>query len=441
MNKKQPNILFFFPDQFRSDWVGINSCEPVKTPNIDRLAKNGVLFNNAYTPSPLCAPARACLASGRAYMDCRVPNNSCDYQLELPTYYQLLRNCGYNVAGVGKFDLHKDTSDIANLFWGLDGSRLLKEWGFTHGIDNEGKIDGIYSYTQNNNTPCGPYLNFLHQNGMAEQYIEDYRKGSKREGIYINTLPEYAYCDNWLADNGMNILEDIYKEKPWHMVINFTGPHNPMDATQSMRDKLSDISFSQPFANNDYDKELEQERRQNYAAMIESIDNQVGRYIQWLEKNGQLDNTIVIFSSDHGEMLGDHSRHGKCSWYEASVKIPLIISGPGISTGVESDSLVSIEDITATILEYTGAETLPDMDGKSLSSILSEKSTHHRDYIHSGLFAGKINWKMTYDGQYKYVNDNTTDILYDLNSDPQELKNVASANKETVERLKGIAFD
>ena len=119
----QPNFLFFLPDQHRPDWLGVNKALPLRTPNLDALAARGVRFTRAYTPSPLCAPARACLASGRAYGACRVFGNRQDYPLDLPTYYQRLRDGGCRVAGVGKFDLHKDLTKP--LFWGLDGSRLL----------------------------------------------------------------------------------------------------------------------------------------------------------------------------------------------------------------------------------------------------------------------------------------------------------------------------
>ena len=137
----RPNILLFFPDQFRYDWVTGNSNNiPVHTPNLSRLAGEGAWFRQAIVPSPLCAPSRACLASGREYERCGVPSNAVDYPLTLTTLYSLLRDRGYYVAGCGKFDLHKATEE-----WGLDGKRLLKRWGFSDGIDNAGKMDAVGS--------------------------------------------------------------------------------------------------------------------------------------------------------------------------------------------------------------------------------------------------------------------------------------------------------
>ena len=127
----RPNILFLFPDQLRHDFVEpADSGIPVRTPNIKKLAAAGVLFTEAVTPAPLCAPARACLASGLEYDRCRVPSNRESYPLDQATFYRLMRASGYHVMGCGKFDLHKPELD-----WGLDGKRLIRDWGFSDGVD------------------------------------------------------------------------------------------------------------------------------------------------------------------------------------------------------------------------------------------------------------------------------------------------------------------
>ena len=121
----RPNILLLFPDQFRFDWVsGYSQNIPVETPNLTRLAKDGIWFRRASVASPLCAPSRACMASGREYTRCGVPSNQADYPLTQTTFYSLLRSAGYHVAGCGKIDLHKKTLD-----WGLDGKRLSEGMG------------------------------------------------------------------------------------------------------------------------------------------------------------------------------------------------------------------------------------------------------------------------------------------------------------------------
>lgn len=424
---KKPNILFFFPDQWHPDWLGCNPELDLKTPNIDWLMENGVRFTNAYTPSPLCAPARACLAAGQDYKNCGVFNNQQDYDLSIPTYYQVLRGGGYRVAGVGKFDLHKDLSQKD---WYLDGSRLLDEWGFTEGIDNEGKFDAIGSY-KDNNGPVGPYMNYLVQEKLIETHLEEYAKG---KGHWTTELPEEAYCDNWLSNNGINFLRNFPEDAPWHLVINFTGPHNPMDVTKRMRADWKDKSLPMPEGD---DSEVTLERRRNYAAMIENIDRKMGIFIDEVRKRGELDNTLIVFSSDHGEMLGDHGRWGKATWYEGSTCVPLVISGPGIAKGIETDALVVLQDITATFLDYANLPKLPEMEGQSLRGILENDVYHHRDFVISGLQNPRgPRWDMVYDGRYKYIKKEDEEILYDLKEDPDEDKNIIDSNLDIAAKLR-----
>ena len=204
----QPNFLFFLPDQHRPDWLGSNPALPLRTSNLDRLARGGVRFENAYCNSPLCAPSRASIASGKSYERCGVRNNGQDYPLRQPTYYQSLRAAGYRVAGVGKFDLHKPTLD-----WGPDGSRLLEEWGFTEGLDNEGKIDGSNAFRANPDA-AGPYLSFLRRRGLAEIYVREHQERKQHLGAYTTAVPDDAYCDNWLSENGLRFLRGFPTGQP-----------------------------------------------------------------------------------------------------------------------------------------------------------------------------------------------------------------------------------
>ncbi|MHC4874740.1 MAG: sulfatase family protein, partial [Planctomycetota bacterium] len=317
------NILFLFPDQHHRDWMTYNKELPIVTPNIDRLMKEGTTFTRCYTSSPVCAPARACLASGMDYQNCRVRSNGTDYPLDLPTYYQSLQKAGYNVAGVGKFDLHKPKQPMN---WNLDGSRCLDEWGFTHGIDNEGKLDGSNCYSLYGG-PQGPYLDFLKKRGKADIYVNEHKIRKTCASAYITELDEDEYCDNWVGQNGLDIIRDLPKDTPWHLVVNFTGPHEPMDVTKRMADRWKDVEFPPPHKNEqeDYTAEDHQRNRQYYSSMIENVDRNVGLYLDLLEERGELENTVIIYSSDHGDMLGDHNRWHKSIHYEASIGIPLVI--------------------------------------------------------------------------------------------------------------------
>jgi arylsulfatase A-like enzyme len=182
MIDSRPNILLFLPDQWRPDFLGFVGIHPVRTPNIDGLTRRGTVFTRATTPSPLCAPARACLAAGLSYRVSPVANNDHDFPLERPTIYSRLHDAGYQTGSVGKLDLHKATLD-----WGTDGRRSMDSWGFTHGLDSEGKLDAVRSYLENNREPAGPYMAFLAQRGLADTHVGDF--GSRDPWLDTDPTP------------------------------------------------------------------------------------------------------------------------------------------------------------------------------------------------------------------------------------------------------------
>jgi arylsulfatase len=428
---RQPNVLFFFPDQQRHDWTGLNPDLPLRTPHFNDLAARGTNFTRAWCSSPLCAPSRACVASGRRYERCGVLDNSANYPLDQPTYFQALRDSGYRVAGVGKFDLHKDTTDPDNLWWELDGSRLLHEWGFTEGIDNEGKFDGSGSYRRHG-TPRGPYLKFLAGRGLADTYVQEHATAKQHMDAYTTALPDDAYCDNWVADNGLRLLRQFPQDQPWHLVINFTGPHNPMDVTASMRARWQDVDLPLPHHNDEADHAGLLRNRQNYAAMIENIDRQVGRFLQAVEERGELDDTLIVYASDHGEMLGDHGRWGKSTWQQPSVGVPLVIAGPDVSNATCAAPVV-LHDLPVWFLDRAGAAPMPDVDGYSLQPLLYDAGASHRDFVVTALH----DWRAVTDGRYKLVlQAGHPERLFDLDTDPVEATDLAAEQPACVARLR-----
>ena len=429
----RPNILLFFPDEHRFDWVGTTPGLKVRTPNLDTLAARGVRFTQAVCPSPLCAPARACLASGMEYENCRVPRNSVIYPLDEQTFYGLLRDSGYHVMGCGKFDLHKGSPS-----WGLDGKHSLKEWGFSDGIDNAGKGDCVASSV---NGPADPYSAFLQQRDLLKTHRDDFHK--RRQigpgASFVTPLPDDAYCDNWIAGNGLKLLDAAPKAKPWFMQVNFNGPHPPWDVTKSMEKLYDGVDFPAP--NNPgsaADKSYLGVRR-NYSAMITNIDRWLGTFVETLKKRGELDNTIIVYSSDHGEMLGDHGMWGKSVPWQPSAGVPLTIAGPGVKSQAPSEALVSTMDLAATFLNYAGVPVPSAMDSRSLKPLLQGKTKTHREHVRSALAL----WRMVYDGQYKLVrgygrrtSEGASDtLLFDLSKDPLENNNLAAAKPDVVKRL------
>lgn len=434
MTSTQPNFLFLLPDQHRFDWLGTTPGLGVRTPHLDALGARGVRFTRAICPSPLCAPSRACLASGREYDRCGVAGNRDDYPRGQPTYYRLLRDAGgYAVVGVGKFDLHK-----ASPIWGLNGHNSLDEWGFTAGIDNAGKRDAVSSGAV---APLDPYMAHLHSRGLAQAHVADFRARKGYGGTQPTPLPEDAYCDNWIAANGLRLLEELAPNRPWHMVVNFTGPHEPMDITVAMAQWYATTEFPLPHLTSGEAASLAAaglgpaqllQIRRNYSAMVENIDRWVGAFLKAVRDRGEMDRTIVVYSSDHGEMLGDRGLWAKSQPWQPAIGIPLIAAGPGISEGVVSGAPVSLMDLAATFLDYAGVRCPADMDSVSLRPLLEGRAQTVRSIARSGLHR----FRVLFDGRYKLVRGMANGPwLFDLEADPWEDNDIAAQRPELLKRL------
>ncbi|MBN8733864.1 MAG: sulfatase-like hydrolase/transferase [Acidobacteria bacterium] len=435
---RPPNILLLFPDQWRPDWGGWNGKLDVRTPHVDGLRKRGMEFTHATVPSPLCAPSRACLASGQRYGSCGVENNGQDYPAKLTTFYQMLQGAGYRTMACGKIDLHKKTLD-----WGTDGKRMTREWGFTDAIDNAGKRDAPRS-VQLAGRPTDPYMAMLQERGLMQAHIDDFSHREEYKDTFATPLPDGAYCDNWIGQNGLDLLRRSPKGKPWFLQVNFTGPHGPMDITAAMEKRVRSRRYPQPYGNTQFEPAVHEAIRQNYTAMCENLDLWVGRYLDELKKRKELENTVVIFSSDHGEMLGDHNRWGKSLPYQPSVGVPMVVAGPGIVGGIRSSALVSVHDLAATSLDYAGVEKPAEMNSRSLRPVLEGKRKRHRDFLRSGL----NQWRMAWDGEHKLVTGfdpavrgqakpvaAAAPLLFDHNEDPNESTNVYAKRPEVAKRL------
>ena len=460
----RPNFLFFFPDQHRFDWVQWNESVPVPTPNLDVLRQRGVSFSNAIVDSPVCGPSRACLASGSTYDRCGVTDNSDNFPTDRLSYYKALRDSGYHVMGCGKLDLHK-----GDYSWGLDGKGSMEAWGFSDMIDNGGKGGGAGAYRREPIGPKDPYYAYLDSLepplGAAwaaeiqrlgevkwNQIVRE-KSGAELEDLLQRetwwgetdpvSIPDEAYCDNWIARNGLDLLKRAPEDKPWHLVLNFVGPHPPMDITGSMaRDYRGPDrvigGFEQP---HNYDGPFPPDQhiriRQNYAAMVENIDQCLGVFVDALEARGDYENTIFVYSSDHGEMLGDHGLWGKSFPFQGSAGVPLCIAGPGVRKGFESDAMVSLIDLTATFMDYAGAGELEYQDGQSLRPLLENVSSERREFSRSALTIRSGPWRFVQDHRFKLVQGFGPDgpQLFDREADPFESTNIAGAKPREVGRL------
>lgn len=439
-NNGKPNILFIMSDQHRYDYFGAAGADFMNTPNLDRLAQRGVRFSNCCTNSPLCTPARLSLATG--LLPHRVGLRNPDFlPLSTPTYYQHVRDHGYRVGCVGKLDLAK-----ADGYNGRYGDRpCAYSWGFTHPEECEGKMHAGRSAT-----PLGPYTWYLENKGLLQAFHEDYQEREKKGWIkgasHDSVLPTEDFEDVYIGRRAAEWLRNVPDDFPWHYFVSFVGPHDPFDPPTEYADLYRDADVPAPIPPNDQDKpdwidgkkqgcEAEEIRtaRRQYCASTQAIDEQIGAMLDALEERGMLENTYIIYSSDHGEMLGDHGLFTKSVPYEASMRVPLLISGPGIEKERTSEALVELMDLNPTISDLAGLPRQREMDAQSLLPVLEGQTDTHR----SGCVSALTNFRCIRTAEHKFVesyNDKTE--LYDLRNDPDEQVNVIDDHPEAAGQLR-----
>ncbi len=437
---KQPNILFLFPDQHRRDWMPYEErvFKPWQTekpdlrlPNLEKIMSQGVTFLNAVTASPLCAPARACLASGTRYPRCETLGNGWDYPLEKPTFYQSLQDVGYEVLGVGKFDFRKLTCDWFE-------TENPKKLGFTHSIDSEGKMDAVAHFTKYGEAR-GPYMKFLEEKGNNYAQIHNEDITDRKNKTHQTPLPDEVYCDNWIGQNAIDLISDSPKDKPWFIQVNFNGPHGPFDITEKMYETVKDRHYA--LGHKPREEENAEEVRKCYAAMIENIDRNIGLILDCIKERGELENTVIVYASDHGDMLGDHGRYAKCVPQRGSIDIPMIVSMPNSTRKGEYDnSLVELQDLSQTFVEMAGGNFSQGVDSLSLCDLLEGKKNTHREFTYTSL---KQKIARPYDciiaHGFKYIQYEDGASLFDLKNDPWEDEDIytraQNVEPELIEKL------
>ena len=446
-NGTAPNVLLITTDQHRWDWLGCHGTPGVVTPHLDALAERGTRITGHVTNSSVCVPARIGLATGRSPILIDAESNDDVLDPVHPTYYQQLRDAGYQVGVIGKLDLDK-----GDLQHGPRGERpKAYRWGFTHPIETLGKVIAGLDFP---GAPSGPYGMWLKEQGLWEAFMEDYcarveemfaaysafRGEKSLSDIWYrdSVLPTEAWMDNWIGRKACQWLQEVPCGFPWHLYVSFCGPHDPFDPPREWAEQFRDAEVPEPvldygtprakrFERSTYahpPDELMKARRQ-YTAELAAIDVQIGEILATLNAIGQTGDTIVMFTADHGEMLGDHRLFQKHYGYEPSMRIPMIAAGPGISTGV-SDAQTELVDVTATILDYTGTE-IGGIDGRSLRPIFEQTEARIRDAVtcteHQHRSIRTNRWKYIHNVQS--LDD--PHELYDMLEDPDETTNLIEA--------------
>lgn len=433
-----PNLLLVMADQLRWDWLGCEGTPGVHTPNLDALASRGVRFTQCTTNSAVCAPARIALASGQLPTRLQALDNSAVLPTTTPTYYQALRDNGYRVGLVGKLDLDKPVQYKAA------GDRpVLFSYGFTHPLEVEGKMMGG---NVPEGVPRGPYGRWLAERGLWKQFNADYT--TRVPGIFVSmfgddpptddlyrdsVLPADAFADTWIGDQAVEWLERIGDDTPWHLFVSFAGPHDPFDPPTELADRFRDAPVPPPLLDGfagkpararghawDFDADQFLTARRQYTASLDAVDEAVGRILAALDRRGMADDTVVVFTSDHGELLGDHWIFQKHFPYEPAMRVPLVATGPGVGRGV-SDALVELADLNPTLCELAGVSPHAGIDARSFRACLDDPDASHREIA----TCAESPYHAVRTATHKYVR-NFADVpeLYELTTDPGETHNL-----------------
>ena len=450
---RRPNILFVMSDQHRYDWLGCAGLAQVSTPHLDRLASEGVHFTQATCNSPLCAPARAALATGLRPERCHVLANSYSLPMDAWTIYQYVRRYGYRTALFGKLDLHKP-----QVYNGACGDLpILYHLGFTDPFEAEGKQHGAQQVLIEERDGfrrrllLGPYQRHLQAKGLLDAFTDDYEYRYTQHEHYAepSVLPCEDFEDAWIGDKACDYLRQVNDDSPWFAFVSFVGPHNPWDAPREYLERYVNAEMPAPVADRGASRaewvqrkqELmsrgtspatAQKMRQNYSGMVTLIDDYIGAMLAILEERGLLDDTIVVYTSDHGEMLGDLGLVHKSVQYEPALRVPMILSGWGVPRMGACDALVELFDLTPTLLEMVALPVPAGLDARSLIPLLRSETTTHREVQIAQLpFTTCVR-----DGHYKaIINPNDLPELYDLQADPGETANIYERRSDAYRRL------
>lgn len=416
-NDTQPNILFIMSDEHAPHFTGFHDHPLVRTPHLDRLAARGTVFEHAYCNSPLCAPSRMSLMTGRYIHNIGSWDNSTPLPTDTITWAHLLRAAGYDVvlAGkqhfVGPDQLHGFRAQLAR---DLHAERAHPTFDWSNGTQ----------------TAPQPWPG-LAQAGPG-QTIE----------IEVDDRAEAA---------ALTYLRDPERrDGPWALNVSFIAPHFPLIAPPEYWEQYLEARIDLPLLPpghlaaqhpaiqrmrrmfgmpDEVEEGLTRRGRVGYYGLITYLDDKIGRLLAALAETGQRENTIVVYTSDHGEMAGEHGMWRKSNFYEQSARVPLVLAGPGIPVGRRIPAVVSLVDLIATIVDLGGGKPITPLDGTSLLPPLRGAGEWPDEAFSEYLAHGVARpMAMLRSGRFKlnhYLDERPE--LYDLEADPGEFTDLATS--------------
>ena len=449
-NSGRPNILFITTDEHRYDALGAAGNKVIQTPNLDKLAAGGVRFARTYCQGPLCQPSRASIMTGQYVHQHGQTWNRFDMKPEWPTMMKQLQKSGYFTAKIGKTHFYAGSPS---------GSRdLRKNQGFVRSFGLDYVLEEFDKQAHAIKGIVTPYTEYLKEKGLYQAYIKETPEhGTPKARVEDNYLGKTSQLSqehdltSFIAHKSIEWLDGYQDQKPFFLWISFVAPHPPLidDPIWAafyknkkilpgprQRPKIPDNAWGRYLGGwlkgiktEKLTPELLLEAARHYYGMVSLIDQKIGDLVNALERQGREANTWIIFTADHGEMLGDHGLMFKNVFYKGSVLVPNIIHPPGGGTPRVVNSPTQSIDLTATVIDLARAESPKDSRGRTLLPFL-EGNGKPREAAFSEM-AGHGNrgnfLVMTATDRYRYLYDSQNEIpceLFDLQEDPDELNNL-----------------
>jgi arylsulfatase len=442
----KPNILFIMCDQMRYDAIGANGNSKIRTPHLDALARESVHFTNAYTPNPICVPARASLTTGCYPHQCTgFKGNDGVIQPGFPLLGTEMQKRGYKTYCMGKLHyLPYMSTPAERVTHGIETVELYESGRVLQKFDPNLEREGLEDYYD--------YLKEVGWHGYTRA------NGMGNNDVYAasSVIPAEHYVDTWVADRALHHMQthlETAPDQPFLMWASFPKPHSafdpphPYDQLYDPREldepagdiqdllKLGIDHSYQEYIRFMWDKLSPQAKRKikaNYYGLITLQDQQIGRLLQFLKDNGLEEDTIVVYTTDHGEMLGDKGIYFKRILYDPAVRIPLMIKYPKkLPDSFRTACLAGLQDLLPTLCSLTGEPLEAAVDGKDLTPVLT-RAEKVRDYYVSQCNTADPDRPdsqiaMITDGRFKYIYTvyGGVEELYDLENDPHELRNLA----------------
>ena len=419
-----PNIILILTDDQRYDGLGFVNSR-IRTPNLDKMAETGTYFENAMVTTSICSPSRATIATGMYARNHRVVDNNYTDTSELQFFPELLQEQGYQTSFFGKWHFGGNYED-------LEPAQGFDRW-----------------------------VELVSDFGQGSYYPVDGMGKTPKINVDGKAVDQTGYITDELTDYVIDWMDQTDKNKPFFVWMSHKGVHSEFEPAPRHVDEYKGVEFPKPATYEDtpennkgkprwvqdqrnswhgadfiyhmsYDLQDSQERY--YEALL-SIDESVGEIMTWLDKNDLNDNTIVMFTSDNGFMFGEHGLIDKRTAYEESIRVPMLMSGPGVEQGEVVDDVVANVDIAPTLLDYAGVKTPAHYDGASFKPMAEGKEIDWRDSL-----VYEYYWEYNFPytptifavrtDEYKYIQPYgiwDTEELYNIKEDPQETNNLIAS--------------